>query len=404
MPERNAVRYGPSLRQIVLEPLSSLRLLGRRSLLALLGIAVGCASVVALLNIGHNAASEAISAFKGLGSDMLVVSYAAAPGVKTRPAPSALDTRAVTDAVSGILHIAPVMTLSTKVRLSGRTYDASVVGTSSDLLRVLDLKVDQGRFLSDFDRRSTYAVLGAQTARSLGVTSLEKGMDLRIQIEGYLFEVIGVLAERGENPLIPVSVDHAILVPIEGMRRVSGKPEISNIIAKGSHAETLAVDAQALAGFLQTLSPGRDVHIQIPQQLIDGLAQQSRTFSYLLLGLGSISLLGGGVGVMNVMVMSVSERRREIGIRMAVGARPIDIGRLFLLEAVVLSVAGASSGALIGLGAAWGFSMISGWAFSLSLSSLPLGVGSSLVVGLFFGLSPALAAARLELVQALRDD
>ncbi|WP_244651959.1 ABC transporter permease [Pseudomonas viridiflava] len=373
-------------------------------MLALLGIAVGCASVVALLNIGHNAASEAISAFKGLGSDMLVVSYAAAPGVKTRPAPSALDTRAVTDAVSGILHIAPVMTLSTKVRLSGRTYDASVVGTSSDLLRVLDLKVDQGRFLSDFDRRSTYAVLGAQTARSLGVTSLEKGMDLRIQIEGYLFEVIGVLAERGENPLIPVSVDHAILVPIEGMRRVSGKPEISNIIAKGSHAETLAVDAQALAGFLQTLSPGRDVHIQIPQQLIDGLAQQSRTFSYLLLGLGSISLLGGGVGVMNVMVMSVSERRREIGIRMAVGARPIDIGRLFLLEAVVLSVAGASSGALIGLGAAWGFSMISGWAFSLSLSSLPLGVGSSLVVGLFFGLSPALAAARLELVQALRDD
>ncbi|WP_024643862.1 ABC transporter permease [Pseudomonas syringae] len=404
MSEESEVHYGPSLRQIFVEPLTSLRLLGRRSLLALLGIAVGCASVVALLNIGHNAANEAISAFKGLGSDMLVASFATTPGVKARPAPSGLDTQAVTSAIVNILHIAPVINFSTRVRLYGKAYDTSVIGTSRDLMDVLDLKIAAGRFLSDYDRNSTYAVLGSQAASDLGVSSVPGPADLRIQIDGYLFEVIGILQAHGENPLIPVSVDSAILVPIEGMRRISGRPEINSIIARGRQTETLAADAQVLRDFLQPLAPGRDVQVQIPQQLIDGLAQQSRTFSYLLAGLGSISLLVGGVGVMNVMVMSVSERRREIGVRMALGARPLDIGRLFLLEAMVLSVAGAAAGALVGLAAAWLFSIISGWAFTLSLLSLPLGITSSLIVGLFFGLSPALTAARLEPVQALRDD
>lgn len=404
MPENKSVRYGPSLGQIFMEPLNSLRLLGRRSLLALLGIAVGCASVVALLNIGQNAANEAISAFKGLGSDMLVVSFAAMPGVKMRPAPSTLDSQAVMDAVPGILDIAPLIVLSTRVRFDGRAHNASVVGTSSDLKAVLGLRVTQGRFLSRHDARSTYAVLGAQVARDLGIQNIQDVAGRHIQVDSYLFEVVGILADHGQNPLIPVAVDQAIVVPIEGMRRISSKPEISNIVARGRGSETLEQDGKALTDFLQPLAPGRDVQVQIPQQLIDGMAQQSRTFSYLLAGLGGISLLVGGVGVMNVMVMNVSERRREIGVRMALGARPLDIGRLFLLEAAVLSIAGASVGACIGLLAAWLFSVVSGWGFTLSIPSLPLGITSSLLVGLFFGLNPALMAARLEPVQALRDD
>ncbi|RMQ44947.1 hypothetical protein ALQ04_01426 [Pseudomonas cichorii] len=404
MSEGRFASYGPALGQIFMEPLNSLRLLGRRSLLALLGIAVGCASVVALLNIGQNAANEAVSAFKGLGSDMLVVSFAATPGMKMRPAPSSLDSQAVMSAVPGILHLAPVMMLSTRASLDGRTHNVNVVGTSSDLPVVLGVRVAQGRFLSGYDSRSTYAVLGAQVARELGVDNLQEVAGRRIQVDGYLFEIIGILAGHGQNPLIPVSVDEAVFVPIEGMRRISSRPEINNVIARGGSGETLEQDGQALSDFLQTLAPGRDVQVQIPQQLIDGLAQQSRTFSYLLAGLGGISLLVGGVGVMNVMVMNVSERRREIGVRMALGARPVDIGRLFLLEAAVLSIAGASIGACVGLLAAWLFSMLSGWGFTLSLPSLPLGIASSLLVGLFFGLNPALMAARLEPVQALRDD
>ncbi|MBI6855173.1 ABC transporter permease [Pseudomonas cichorii] len=404
MSEERFAHYGPSTGQIFLEPLNSLRLLGRRSLLALLGIAVGCASVVALLNIGQNAANEAISAFKGLGSDMLVVSFAAVPGMKMRPAPATLDVPAVMEAVPGVLHVAPVMMLSTRVSFDGRTHNTNIAGTSSDLAAVLGLRVAQGRFLSGYDSRSTYAVLGAQVARELGLESLQDMAGRRVQIDGYLFEVVGILSGHGQNPLIPVSVDDAVFVPIEGMRRISSKPEITNVIARGGGGETLEQDGNALSSYLQTLAPGRDVQVQIPQQLLDGLAQQSRTFSYLLAGLGGISLLVGGVGVMNVMVMNVSERRREIGVRMALGARPVDIGRLFLLEAAVLSIAGATIGACLGLLAAWLFSVVSGWGFTLSLPSLPLGIVSSLLVGLFFGLNPALMAARLEPVQALRDD
>ncbi|WEZ89496.1 FtsX-like permease family protein [Pseudomonas sp. NyZ480] len=134
------------------------------------------------------------------------------------------------------------------------------------------------------------------------------------------------------------------------------------------------------------------------------MADQSSLFRWLLGGFAGIALLLGGVGVMNVMVMNVAERRREIGVRLALGARARDIAWLFLLEAILLTGAGASTGALVGLVGAWRFAVASGWRFTVDGSSLPLGVGSSLIVGVFFGLQPALAAARLQPVVALRDD
>lgn len=137
--------------------------------------------------------------------------------------------------------------------------------------------------------------------------------------------------------------------------------------------------------------------------MIDGLERQSRTFSYLLAGLGAISLLVGGVGVMNVMLMSVSERRREIGVRLALGATRHDIRLLFLAEAGLLAIVGAALGAVSGVGVAYAFTRFSSWAFVLAPASLPLGMGTSLLTGLFFGWYPAVAASRLEPVQALRD-
>ncbi len=147
-----------------------------------------------------------------------------------------------------------------------------------------------------------------------------------------------------------------------------------------------------------------EARVQVSQQVLDGLKRQTRTFTYLLAGLGIISLLGGGVGVMNVMLMSVAERRREIGVRMALGARQRDIRNLFLIEAVTLTAAGALSGAVLGVAAAYLYARFSGWTFSLAYAALPLGMGSTLLVGLFFGLYPAVSAARLQPVEALRDE
>ncbi|RNM20719.1 ABC transporter permease [Dickeya undicola] len=404
LPDITNASYGASLHYMLTEPLDSLRQLGRRAVLALLGIMVGCAAVVALLNIGHNAAADALRAFRDMGSDMLVAGFADAAETNQHPVPATLDIDALTRALPGIRHAAPLILTSTTARLQRRQFNAIVAGAGAELAPVLGLRVAHGRFLTRYDRQSTYAVLGAKTAAELGEGGVPATLGSRIQLGGYLFEVVGILSEQGQNPLLPVPVDEAIILPIEGMYRLLSSPEISSVVARSRQSETLQQDATALRDYMMALAPGREVSVQLSQQLLEGMARQSRTFTWLLAGLGGVSLLMGGVGVMNVMVMNVAGRRREIGVRMALGARPKDIGRLFLLEAAVLAIVGALAGAVVGLLAAWLFVKISGWTFALSPLSLPLGMTSSLAVGVFFGLHPALMAARLEPVKALRDD
>lgn len=400
------LRYGMPWLQLLLESLENLRLLGRRAVLALLGIAVGCAAVVALLNIGYNAEREAMSIFRGMGSELLVANIQQPVGSGRKPlvAPADLDIDALHQQIPEIDAASALVPSNTQARFNGRTAAATLVGSGAELPSVLRLQLEQGRFLSRFDAQSTYAVLGANVAAQWAQPDRPVLLGDRIQIGGYLFEIVGILQHQGPNPIIPVSVDDAILLPITGMRRVIGFPQITGVAARSRSGEELERIAPRLQVWLSEKMPGFEVNVQVPQQLLEGIEQQSRLFSWLLAGLGGISLLVGGVGVMNVMVMNVSERRREIGVRMALGARPRDIAMLFLLEAIVLATVGALLGAAAGFAAAWLFVWFSGWSgFALSAAALPLGIGSAIVIGLFFGLSPALAASRLEPVEALRD-
>jgi putative ABC transport system permease protein len=387
-----------SLARALVESFDSLRRLGRRSMLALSGIAVGCAAVVALLNVGHNAALDALRVFEGLGADLLVANFTSSPGEAPRPAPATLDA-ATLAAVPGIRRAAPILSHASHVRQAGRSAEATVLGTTAELPGVLGLSLAQGRFLSEYDASSTYAVAGARVARAL---QLRLGDALRV--DGTVFEVVGIAAALPRHPLVPVSADDAVFVPLEGMRRLLPVPEIHGVFARAREPARLDDAARALKAHLEKVSQGRAVDVQIPRRLLDGLSRQSRTFTYLLGGLGALSLIVGGAGVMNVMLMAVSERRREIGARLALGARGRDIRDLFLGEAAMLSAAGALAGALLGLSAAYAFVRFSGWRFALSAPSLPLGVLSALAVGLASGLYPALSAARLVPVQALRDD
>lgn len=398
-----SLRVEQSLSQLLHEALMSLRTLGKRSILALLGIVIGSSSVVALINIGHNAAEDAALIFKDMGTDTLVAQFPA-KGAGNAPMRTRLDLDAVRNAVPGIAHIGALSLFSGPIVFHGRTVNANFVGTTPDIQAAMRLALREGRFLSDFDAAETYAVIGDQIAQGLSTPEDPLRLGDRIRINDYLFQVIGILHNQPRALLMPVQANESMFIPAPGMRRIYATPQIGSVIIRarpGLDMERLAQDA---AVALRSQLSEHDVDIQVPQQMIDGMTRQSRTFAYLLLALGAISLVGGGVGVMNVMLMNVSERRREIGIRMALGARRRDIRNLFLLEAVTLTAVGALCGAVLGMSAAYLYAWLSGWQFTLAAAALPLGVGSTLLVGLFFGIYPAVSASRLQPVEALRDE
>lgn len=400
-----ARRYGAGCVQVLREALENLLTLRRRALVALLGIAVGCMAVVTLLNIGHNAHRFALSIFRSMGSDVLVASIQPTPkALNSAQSLLALDVEALRATVPEIREAAPLVPLGTQVRMRGRQVGTTLIGSNEALPALVGMKLQAGRFLSRFDAESTYAVLGANTANALRQNGPPVQPGDAIQVDNYVYSVIGILQPQGHNPLFPVSFNDSILLHIGGMKRLMSAPRIHTILLRSAEPQRLEQTAVKLREALHNSLPGHQADIRIPRQLLDGLAQQTRLFSWLLTTLGGIALVVGGIGVMNVMVMSVAVRRREIGVRMALGARGRDIGTLFLLEAIALAAAGAAIGAVAGLALSWFFVKYSGWvAFSLAPLAFPLGIGSAVLVGLFFGISPALAAARLTPVQALRD-
>ena len=398
-----SLRVEQSLSQLLHEAFVSLRTLGKRSMLALLGIVIGSSSVVALINIGHNAAVDAALIFKDMGTDTLVAQFPTKPG-SSSPMLARLDLDTVRQAVPGIAHIGALSLFSGPVVFHGRTTNANIVGSTPDIQDAMRLSLREGRFLSDFDANETFAVIGGQLAQTLSVPGDPLKLGERLRINDYLFLIVGILHSQPRALLMPVQGDESLFIPAAGMQRIYASPQIGNVVIRAAPGQDMEAMAKATSAVLQRQLSDHTVDIQVPQQMIDGMTRQSRTFAYLLLALGAISLVGGGVGVMNVMLMNVSERRREIGIRMALGARQRDIRNLFLLEAVTLTAVGAACGAVLGMTAAWLYAWLSGWAFTLAAAALPLGVGSTLLVGLFFGIYPAVSASRLQPVEALRDE
>ncbi len=398
-----SLRVEQSLSQLLHEAFVSLRTLGKRSILALLGIVIGSSSVVALINIGHNAAEDAAMIFKDMGTDTLVAQFPP-KGNSTVPMPTTLDLQAVRQAVPGIAHIGAISSFSGPVVFHGRTTNAGLIGSTSGLKDAMRLALREGRFLSEFDSGETYAVVGDQIAQALSMPGDPLRLGDRVRVNDYLFLIIGILQNQPRSMLIPVQTNESLFIPAAGMRRIYSSPQVGSVVLRATPGQDMERIASNATKALSAQLMDHTVEIQIPQQMIDGMTRQSRTFAYLLLALGAISLVGGGVGVMNVMLMNVSERRREIGIRMALGARQRDIRNLFLLEAVTLTAVGALCGAVMGMGAAYLYAWLSGWQFSLAVSALPLGVGSTLLVGLFFGIYPAISASRLQPVEALRDE
>lgn len=387
---------------MLFEAIDNLRGVRQRTFLALVGIVVGAASVVALINIGENAASESTRQFRSMGTDVLVIQNGMIMQASGRPINMA-DIKGMSAAISAVSIVAPISNTSVKVRFHGKAVDASAVGVTPEIFELARLQLSNGRFVSEFDGYETFAVIGRGLADSSGVAGIPVRVGEKLRIDDYLFTVVGVLEAAVRNPLIPVDFNESVMLPMKAIRRtLASDGRISSVLVKVSERADPVGVASEVSDYFKTKKGVGGIQVQSARQLIEGLHKQSQLFTFLLAGIGAISLIVGGIGVMNVMLAGIAERRREIGVRMAIGARRHDVLTMMMLEASGLSVVGGCLGTLLGLMVAYLYALFSEWEFSLSILSLPTGLSMSLLVGLFFGIYPAFKASKMSPIDALR--
>lgn len=387
---------GVGLGELALEALANLRGQGRRSVLALLGVVIGSAAIVALMNIAHIAQLEALKSFRQTGVDVLSVQSEGLGSMDP-----ALIERLVRQDPAAVLA-APLTTTSLGVVADQKSSNFTVAGVTSAIGVMAGLSTTKGRMLRQVDDCSFVAVVGQKAAADLSAPGAEVGPGSMLRIGGYGFTVVGALAPVPHQVMSPVQFDSAILIPLACARRVMPNDGATGaMIRLRPDADTAA----AVTRYTAALStPQAPVRVQDARSMIQAMKKQMAMLGGVLVAIGSISLLVGGVGVMNVMLMTVMERRREIGLRAAIGATPGDIRMMFLIEAVVLALGGGVLGDVLGVGLTWLATLFLPFEFAVNWGVMILGAGVAASVGLVFGLYPAIAASRILPIEALRGD
>ncbi len=382
----------------------------QRTILALIGIVIGIGSVIAMVSVGRIVQEESLRQFKEMGTDILTIEkeFGGSPGMPGAQAKSGLKLETIRDIPGGcpaISSVAPSVRGSGNVSFNGKKLDrAGPMGVTASFLEINKLSVRQGRFLSDLDEQSRFCVIGSRVAAELQKNGSSQLLGSKIRIGDNLFTVIGVTNEVPEGGMRRFEPNETIYIHITTGLRVFANAEISSITARVAPGTTNNSARDQVMSYFASLGKGPQVKITSPEEIIAQMEKQMQMFTLLLGAIGSISLIVGGVGVMNVMLVSVTERRREIGIRRALGAKRGDIRGQFLIESVILSLIGGAFGIVFGIGASWLIAHFAKWQFVLSISALLLGVGVSNAVGIFFGYYPARQASLLDPIVALKSD
>jgi len=381
-----------------------------RAALTMLGVVIGVASVVALVSVAQGATKGISDRLQSLGTNLLTVNAGSTTTGFTRGSAGSATTLTLDDATAisqldGVQAVEPELSTSKLVIAGSLNETATVIGTTPGYPTVRAYTMWVGTFLTPaaIDNNLRVAVIGATTADNLGLDASSIGST--IYVGGLPFDLVGIMQPKGgtgfnspdDEVLIPVSTARELFVGTNSVRSVGVSA------ASADQIDTVSAEITALLEQRHGITTGvDDFSISTQAQLLGTVSSVSDVLTILLAGIASISLLVGGIGIMNIMLVSVRERTREIGIRKAIGARGRDILSQFLVEALALSLAGGLIGIALGVLASFGIGLYAGWGFVFNPATVIVAVGFSLVVGIVFGVWPASQAARLDPVVALR--
>ncbi|MFA6304409.1 MAG: ABC transporter permease [Patescibacteria group bacterium] len=382
-----------------------------RSGLTILGIVIGIASVIAMVAIGQGASSNIQSSIEGLGSNLLTVSPGAAQAgsgfvSSGRGGAQTLkngDAEALRD-LDGVAAVSPEYQSRFQIVAPGYNTNSTVIGATAGYAEVRNVTIDRGSFLTSSHESaiSKVAVVGPTAAVDLfgeGVDPVGK----TIRIKGVNFKVIGILKAIGGSGFF--NPDEAVLVPLSTMHKIlAGVEHLSNISIKVITKEQMSLVQERATALLLSRHKVVEADFSVVSQadILGALTSVTNTFTFFLASIAGISLLVGGIGIMNMMLTAVTERTREIGLRKAIGARKRDISTQFLIEAIMLTFFGGAVGVILGSLTASLVTRFSGIATTISLQSVLLAFGVSAFIGILFGYYPAARAAGLRPIEALR--